>query len=234
MRDSWADILVRAFQDVAARLAGFAPRVLAVVTLVLAGWLVAALARKLTIRILRAADADARSARWGLVAALGRTGIRRTPSEVVGQLVFWVIAVIAMLMAIEALDLPAAAGLLSVVIRFLPNLLVAVFIMVVGWLLANFLAQALLIFIVNAQLTGGPALAGILRWLVILFSASVALAQLGIAREMILLVFGIVFGGAALALALAFGLGGRDLARRALEDWLRKRQGEEPDDLSHL
>ncbi len=139
---------------------------------------------------------------------------------------FWVIAVVAMLMAIEALDVPAAAGLAPVIIRFLPNLLIAVFVMVVGWLLANFLAQALLIFIVNAQLTGGPALAGVLRWLVILFAASVALTQLGIAREMILLVFGIVFGGATLALALAFGLGGRHLARRVLEDWLRKRQGQ--------
>ena len=234
MRDSWADILIRAFQDVAARLAGFAPRVLAVFTLVLAGWIVAAVARKLAIRILRAADVDGRSARWGIVATLVRTGIRRAPSELVGQLVFWVIALVAMLMAIEALDVPAAAGLAPVIIRFLPNLLIAVFVMVVGWLLANFLAQALLIFIVNAQLTGGPALAGVLRWLVILFSTSVALTQLGIAREMILLVFGIVFGGATLALALAFGLGGRHLARRALEDWLRKRQGQGPDDMSHL
>jgi mechanosensitive ion channel-like protein len=234
MHDSWADILINAFQEVATRLAGFAPRVLAVVTLVLAGWIVAAIARRLAIRILRAADVDGRSARWGIIAALGRTGIRRAPSELAGQLVFWVIVLIGMLMAIEALDVPAAAGLAPVVIRFLPNLLIAIFVMVFGWLLANFLAQALLIFIVNAQLTGGPALAGIVRWLVILFSASVALTQLGIAREMILLVFGIVFGGVTLALALAFGLGGRHLARQALEGWLRKRQGRGPDDMSHL
>jgi hypothetical protein len=121
-----------------------------------------------------------------------------------------------------------------VAIRFLPNLLVAIFVMVIGWLLANFLAQALLIFIVNAQLTGGPALAGALRWLVILFAASVALTQLGIAREMILLVFGIVFGGTTLALALAFGIGGRHLARNALESWLQKREDRGPDDMSHL
>jgi hypothetical protein len=234
MHESWADILARSFQDVAARLAGFAPRVLAILTLVIVGFIAAAVARRLVVRILRAADVDGRSARWGIVAALARTGIRRAPSDLVGQLVFWVIVLVGMLMAIEALDVPAAAGLAPVVIRFLPNLLIAIFVMVLGWLLANFLAQALLIFIVNAQLAGGPALAGVLRWLVILFSASVALTQLGIAREMILLVFGIVFGGATLALALAFGLGGRHLARRALEDWIRKRQGREPDDMSHL
>ncbi len=234
MQNSWSDILVKSFREVASRLAGLAPRVLAVLTLVLAGWIVAAFARRLAIRILRVADVDGRSQRWGITATLGRTGIRRTPSEVVGQLVFWLIFLVGMLMAIEALEVPAAVGLAPVVIRFLPNLLIAVFVMVIGWLVSNFLAQALLIFIVNAQLTGGPALAGVLRWLVILFSASVALTQLGIAREMILLVFGIVFGGTTLALALAFGLGGRHLARHALESWLQKREDRGPGDISHL
>ena len=234
MQDSWANIVVKSFQGAADRLAGFAPRILAILTLVITAWIVAAVARRLAVRVLRAMDVDGRLARWGVVAALGRTGIRRAPSDLVGQLVFWVIALIGMLMAIEALDVPAAAGLAPVVIRFLPNLLIAIFVMVVGWLLANFLAQALLIFIVNAQVAGGPVLAGVLRWLVILFSASMALTQLGIGREMILLVFGIAFGGATLALALAFGLGGRHLARRALEDWFRKRQGPGSDDMSHL
>jgi hypothetical protein len=234
MQDSWADILIKSFREVASRLAGFAPRVLAVLTLVLAGWIVAAAARRLVIRILRAADIDGRAARWGVTATLARTGIRRLPTELVGQLVFWLIFLIGMLMAIEALEVPAAVGLAPVVIRFLPNLLVAIFVMVVGWLVANFLAQALLIFIVNAQLTGGPALAGVVRWLVILFAASAALTQLGIAREMILLVVGIVFGGTTLALALAFGLGGRHLARNALEGWFQKRADRERDDISHL
>lgn len=234
MHDSWSDILVRSFGEVASRLAGYAPRVLAVLTLVLAGWIVAAVVRGLAIRILRSADFDGRAQRWGLPVTLARTGIRRTPSELAGQLVFWLIFLVALLMAIEALEVPAAAGLAPVVIRFLPNLLIAIFVMVIGWLLANFLAQALLIFIVNAQLTGGPVLAGTLRWLVILFAGSVALTQLGIAREMILLVFGILFGGTTLALALAFGLGGRHIARRALEGWLRQRDDRPPDDVSHL
>lgn len=234
MQDSWADILIKSFREVASRLAGFAPRVLAVLTLVLAGWIAAAGARRLVIRILRAADVDGRAARWGITATLARTGIRRLPTELIGQLVFWLIFLIGMLMAIEALEVPAAVGLAPVVIRFLPNLLVAIFVMVIGWLLANFLAQALLIFIVNAQLTGGPALAGAVRWLVILFAASAALTQLGIAREMILLVVGIVFGGTTLALALAFGLGGRHLARNALEGWLQKRADRGHDDISHL
>jgi hypothetical protein len=140
-----------------------------------------------------------------------------------GRLVFWVIFAIGLLMAIEALEVPAAMGLAPIVIRFLPNLLIAVLVMIIGWLLANFLAEALLIFIVNARLTGGRMMAGALRWLVLLFAASVALTQLGIAREMVLLVFGILFGGTVLGLSLAFGLGGRRLAEQALESWIHQR-----------
>jgi hypothetical protein len=234
MQDQWADIIIKSFREVAYRLAAFTPRLLAVLTLVVAGWVLAAVARRLAIRILRAADVDGRAARWGVTATLGHTGLRRLPSEVGGQLVFWLIFLIGLLMAIEALEVPAAVGLAPVVMRFLPNLLIALFVMVIGWLLANFLAQALLIFIVNAGLRGGPLLAAALRWLILVFAGSVALTQIGIAREMILLVFGIVFGGVTLALALAFGFGGRHLARHALEGWLHRREDRRHADMSHL
>jgi len=82
--------------------------------------------------------------------------------------------------------------------------------------------------------TSAPVIAAAVRWLVLLFASAVALTQLGIGREMVLLVFGVAFGGMVLALALAFGLGGRDLAREVLERWLRKREDEEPDRISHI
>ena len=234
MQDQWADIVITSFREVAYRLAAFTPRLLAVVTLVLAGWILAAVARRLAVRILRAADVDGRAARWGVTSTLRHTGLRRLPSDLGGQLVFWLIFLIGLLMAIEALEVPAAVGLAPVVMRFLPNFLIAMFVMIIGWLLANFLAQALLIFVVNAGLRGGPLLAGGLRWLILLFAGSVALTQIGIAREMILLVFGIAFGGLTLALALAFGFGGRHLARQALESWLERRQDRRHPDMSHL
>jgi hypothetical protein len=235
MQHEWTDILISSAREVAYRLASVAPRLLAALTLALVGWAVAAGVRRLTIRCLQAVDLDGRCARQGVTATLGRAGIRWPPSVMVGRLAFWVVLVIGLLMAIEALEVPAAAGLAPVVIKFLPSLLVALLVMIIGWLLANFLAQALLIFVVNAQLAGGPVLAGALRWLILLFAASVALTQLGIAREMVLLVFGILFGGTVLALALAFGLGGRTLAAKALESWLGTRgEADRSDRMSHL
>ena len=233
MRETWTDILLSSFREVVQRLALAAPRLLATVTLILVGWVMAAVARRLTVRILQAADLDGRCRRWGLTATLSRSGVRQPPTLLVGRLIFWTIFLVALLMGIEALEMPATAGLVAVVLRFLPNLIVAVLVMAIGWLLANFLGQAALIGAVNAQVAGAPLIAGAVRWLVLVFAGGAALTQLGIAREMVLLAFGIAFGGTVLALALAFGLGGKELAREILESRLRK-QDEDRDSLTHV
>lgn len=234
MTDTWAEILVGSFREVVQRLAALTPRLLAALTLVLAGLLAAALARSIIAKVLRAADLDGRCARLGVMTTLGHAGLRRSPSEMLGRLVFWLLFVIALLMGVEAMEVPAAAGLVAVAMRILPNLVVAALVLVIGWLVAHFAAQAVLIFVVNAQAPGGPVIAGIVRWLVLVLAGGAALTQLDIAREMVLLVFGIALGGAVLALALAFGLGARDLARESLEGWLRQRGRDEPDHLTHV
>lgn len=231
MREAWADVLMTSFREVVQRLALVTPRLVALLALVLAGWLVAALARRLTLRILRAADFDGRCGRWGLTATLVRGGMRQSPAALVGRLVFWTMFLVALLMGVETLEVPATAGLVAVFLRFLPNLLVAAIVMVAGWLLANFLAQAVLIGAVNAQVAGAPLIAGAVQWLVLVFAGAAALTQLGIAREMVLLAFGIAFGGTILALALAFGLGGKDLAREILESRLRKQDQDDDRDI---
>ena len=233
MRDAWSDVLVAPFRDVVERLAHVTPRLLAMVAVIVIGWAAAAIARRLTVRVFRMLDLDARCARWGLTASLSRSGIGQLPSQVIGQLVFWTILFVALLTSVEALEMPATAGLAAGVVRFLPNLVIAVLVWMAGWLLANFMAQAVLIAAVNAQVALAPLIAGAVRWLVLIFAGAAALTQLGIAREMVLLTFGIAFGGTVLALALAFGLGGKELAREILESRLRK-QDKDDDHLTHV
>jgi hypothetical protein len=234
MTDAWTDIVIGSFQEVLRRLGVIGPRVLAALTLVLLGLAVATIVRRIVSRVLSAAELDDRCARWGVTATLGRAGVQRSPVELLARLLFWILFVIGLLMGIEALDVPATSGLVTAAMRVIPDLLVAVLALVIGWLLANFLAQTVLIFIVNAQVAGGPVIAAIVRWLVFVLAAGVALTQLNIAREMVLLVFGIALGGVVLALALAFGLGARDLARETLEGWFHRGEREEPDRLSHV
>jgi len=227
MEKAWTDILVSSFQEVTHRLSLLAPRLLAMLTLVLLGWIAAVIARRIVVRLLNAGDVDARCARWGLLPTWSRTGVLPSPTTLVGRLVFWMLLLMAVLMGVEALELTATAGLAALVLRFVPNLIVAALIAVSAWVLANFLSQAALIGAVNAQVAGAPLIAWAVRWLVLVFGGAAALTQLGIAREMVLLTFGIAFGGSVLALALAFGLGGKEVAREILESRLRKQEESE-------
>ncbi len=230
MQETWTDILVSSFREVVQRMAAVAPRILAMLTLIVVGAVVASLARRLIGRLLRAADFDRRAAGWGLTATLQRAGLQQPPSQMAERVIFWILLLIAILMGIEALDLPATSGMAADALRFLPHVIIAVLVMMAGWLLANFLGQATLIAAVNLQMPGAPLVAAAVRWLVVAFAGAAALTQLGIAREMVLLTFGISFGGTVLALALAFGLGGKDFAREALKAWLHKSD----DDQDHI
>jgi hypothetical protein len=233
MSEGWTDILTESLREAGRRLAIVTPRILAMLALIVLGLLVASLARRLTVRLLRLARFDTGAARWGLAGALGRLGVREAPAMLVGRLVFWSLFLIGLLLGLEALEMPAANELIGLALWLLPNLLVAGIVMVAGWLLANFLSQAALIAAVNAQVAGAPLIAFAVRWLVLLFAGGAALTQLGIAREMVLLAFGIAFGGTVLALAVAFGLGAKELAREILESRLRKRD-DDRDPVSHV
>src|SRR2546427_351051 len=105
----------------------------------------------------------------------------------------------------------------------------------VGWLAANFVAQAVLVAGVNAGLLRARLLARSARWLILLFVFATALTEIGIGRDMVLIAFGVLFGGLVLALALAFGLGGRHLAREILERGQRReREPAGHDGITHL
>jgi hypothetical protein len=234
MQQEWSDIVLDAIRDVGHRLLVVTPRLLAALTLILLGWAVAALVRRVALRIMSAADLDARCVRWGLSGALGRSGHRLSPTELVGRLVYWAIFLVGLLMAVEALEMPGTRGAVGTLLAFLPHVIVAVLVVVGGWMLAQFLAQGVLIAAVNAQVAGASLLAAAVRWLVLTVAAAVALTELGVAREMVLLVFGIAFGGAVLALSLAFGLGARELARQALESYLNRAREDRGQPVSHV
>jgi hypothetical protein len=120
------------------------------------------------------------------------------------------------------------------VFSFLPPLFTAVLILIVGWLVANFLSQGLLIALVNAGLPEARVLARAAHWAVLLFAGATALTHMGIGKEMVLVAFGITFGGLVFALALAFGLGGRYIARELLARRLRREAPPERERLTHL
>jgi len=235
MTDFWRDLVLTAIHNMSVTLGTVLPSILAMLTLVALGALLGWIAGTVVARLAQALALDQRSRTWGITSALARAGIYRPPSQVLRLVAFWGIFVIFATMGIDALAIPGAPGATSMLMRFLPRLLSALLILVVGWLAANFVGQAVLITAVNAGILQARLLARTTRWVILLFAVATALVEIGIGRDMVLIAFGVLFGGLVLALALAFGLGGRHLAREILERGRRREREPAPQDsITHL
>jgi hypothetical protein len=235
MTEFWRDLVLSGLRNLGLTLAAVIPSILAMLTLVALGGILGWLAGAVIGRLAHAVRLDERGRSWGLTAALARGGIVRPPSHVLRLVVFWGTFVIFATMGIEALALPGVPGATGLLMRFITRALAALLVLVVGVLTANFLSHGVLVAAVNAGLPEARLLARVTRWGVLLFTVATALTELGIGRDMVLIAFGITFGGLVLALALAFGIGGRTLASRVLEHRFgRERESPPRETLSHL
>ena len=235
MTDAWGRGAWSTLLQVGDRLTAIVPGLLAMVVLLIVGILLAWLAKTLVTRVAAAIGFDRHAERWGVGAALRRAGIRRRPSETLGTVCSWAVFVLFASLGIDALVPPeTAGGSTAFLIGFVPPLFAAVLIVVVGWIIANFVGQGILISAVNAGLPEARLLARAAHWGVLLFAIATALTHLGIGKEMVLVAFGITFGGLVLALAIAFGLGGRIAAARLLTRRLRREGPPDRERLSHL
>jgi hypothetical protein len=231
MNSRWGEGVWTALVALVDRLAAIGPALLVMLTLIALGLLVGGLFRILVSRLLHTIGFDRHMERWGMASSLRGAGVLRSPSDVVGMLFFWTTFVIFASLGVDSLGFGGASTFL---LAFLRPLFAAVLILVVGWLVANFLSQGLLIAAVNAGLPEARLLARAVHWGVLLFAAATALTHLGIGKEMVLVAFGITFGGLVFALALAFGLGGRHVARELLERRLRREGPPAQERLTHL
>jgi hypothetical protein len=222
MAQMWTEMMWATLQTLQARLVAVLPGVLAALTFVATGFVIAWLASRLLTRLGRAMRFDRRAESWGLAGALGRAGIQRSPLQALAATLFWGIVLVFATLAVDALAIPGAGRMTDFVFNWLPSAVGAALILLVGWLVANFIGQGVLIAAVNAGVPEARYLARAARWGVLLFATATAMTHLGIAKEMVLVAFGITFGGLILALAIAFGLGGRGVAREILERRLRQ------------
>jgi hypothetical protein len=146
-----------------------------------------------------------------------------TVSQVVSGLVYWLIMIMVLVMVVNALGFPKASDILESLFAYIPRVIAALFVLVVAMFLATFVSGIVHTAAGNAKLPNPDLLAGISRWAIIIFAVTISLAQLGIAPMLVTTTFNIILGGAVLALALAFGLGGRDAAARYLDELKQKR-----------
>lgn len=235
MSEQWIGTLLEPLHIVAGRIGEVLPNVLAMALLLLGGMVVAWGVGTLLERTLRVVGLDRLCDRTGVTAALLRGGVKTDPSRIVGRVGYWMVLGFAAMAAVSALQLQPINQVTQSFLAYVPHMLTAFFIGLAGYLLSNFMSQAVLIAAVNAGLPPARLLAACTRWGVLLVATAMALEQLGIAQNVVVVGFGIMFGGIVLAATLALGLGARDLAKAWLEaQFYGRSSSRPPDDLRHL
>ena len=229
-----SEVLRSTLGEFGARLQAFAPNLLAMVVILLAGAAVAGAVRYALAFLLPLLGVDRFAERSGFGDVARRAGLTRRPSRTIALALAWLVLGVFVLLAVAALDLRVAVDLVSRSFAWLPHLLVALALLVAGGLVAGFARRSVLIASVNAGLPSARLLSsGAHAALVVLFAA-MALDEVGLGQRVVLAAFAIFFGGIVLALALAFGLAGKEIARESLERLLRRRGPEDEDGLKHL
>lgn len=217
------------------RVLEFLPNVILMLVVLAAGAVIARVLRAFLPRFLKLAQFDKFCQRSGLGEMLTRGGVRQTPSQLAGRVTYYLVALITFFMALYSLNLPATNELISDFFLYVPNLLVAFGIFIATYLLSRFVRRSVLIAAVNAHVRQAGAMARAAQAAVIILGCAVALEHLSIGRTVVLVAFSITFGGIVLALALAFGLAGKDLARDFLEkNLVRPAKETEQDDFRHV
>lgn len=210
------------------------PNVFAMGVLILGGLLAAWLSGMLLERFLRVIGLDHLSNRLGTTAVLLRAGIKTDPSRLIGQMLYWSVALFSFIAGLSALNLAPINQFAQSMLAYVPHLITAGVILLAGYVCSNFASQAILIAAVNAGLPPARLIANCSRWALQLLAGAMALEQLGIAEHIVVVGFGITWGGLVLASAIAFGLGATDLAKDFLERrMIGRSRTSETDDLRH-
>ncbi len=225
--------LAQTFHAFSHMLGQFLPRLLAMAIFITIGLAVAWLVQTALRQILIWAKFNSLFARRGLSQALTHAALP-TPTEMIARLAFWVLWIAFILMGLDALQIPTLQDEISGLFGVLPQVIVALIILFVGVLVANFCSRAALLAAINANSPSPRLIGALVRFVIIALAVTMALERIGLGRGVVLIAFTTLFGAIMLGLALAFGLGGRDLARELLERRFLQEKKEEDQGISHL
>ena len=218
----WGDLIFDPIREMLTKILAYLPVLIGALIILIIGWIVAKTIRWAVDTLLKAVRFDALADKAGISEVLKKGDLKITPRELVSGLVYWLVILMVLVMVVNALGLPKASDVLSSLFAYVPQVIAALFVLVVAMFLANFVSGIVRIAAGNAKLPRPELFAGITRWAIIIFAVTISLAQLGIAPLLVAGSFNIILGGACLALALAIGLGSKDAVARCIEDWKQK------------
>jgi hypothetical protein len=219
--NDWWTALMTSLAGALALFLSAIPRVLGFVIILVVGWLIAGLLGGLVARLLRAIRFNELSQRSGFSGFVHNMGVQTDAAGLLAEITKWFIRLIALVVAFDALGLPAVSDVLRQLLLWLPNLVVALVVLVIAGLAANALGSLVRGATAQAGFANPGLLATVARVGVWAFGIVVAVNQIGVATTLVNTLFMGVVAALALALGLSFGLGGRDLAAHLLGNWYR-------------
>ena len=235
MKGFWEWAIQSPLRDLGQEALHTLPGLMATLILVVLGLIVGWAAKQVVYRLLRVMRFDRLCDRLGVSAVIEGLGLARSSSYLAGQIVEGIFVITALLAGLNALGSPMTRNLVERFFVYLPHLLAALAVLVLGALVSRFLGRSVLIAAVNSRIPTAKLFAGLTRFFVLTLAVVAALDELGIGRTTIIVSFSILFGGVVAAVAIAFGLAARDLARDLLQSQFRPQTKVEADDpMRHL
>jgi Conserved TM helix len=206
------DIFVASLTSFWTQMASFVPQLIAALVLLFVGWVIARIVRSGIFKLLNVLHFDDLAQKSGIEAFLKEGDLDVSLGKLVANLVYWLLILVVIVMVSNSLGLEVVADLFHRIVLYIPNIVVAILVLVFGTLLSRFINRLIFAYLNNIGVQGALTISTISEYAVLVFVFFIALEQLQIANDLITAAFAIGFGSVALAFAIAFGLGGKDWA----------------------
>ncbi|MCM8800606.1 MAG: hypothetical protein NC912_01110 [Candidatus Omnitrophica bacterium] len=215
----WQEILIEPSKMILTQIGHFFVKVLLVVIILFIGWVISKFIKTLVIKVLKSVKfVDYISAQLKLDEILVKGGIRYSLTELIGVICYWLVLLVTFVVVVNAIGLTIAADLLNKIVLYIPNVIAAIFILILGIFVGALLKNIVQTAAINAGLSQARLLSRLVEIVVIIFASIIAMEQLNIGTKTIELIIAILLGAIGFALALAFGLGCKDMAAKFLND----------------
>ncbi len=217
-------IIVESLKTIWSQFLMFLPKLGGALLVLVAGWLVAKFLRRLTVRGLRLLRVDVAAEKSGVDDFLIQGGVRYNIVTILSTLVYWFIMFAVVLASLNVMGVASASLLFNKILLFIPNVIVAIIVIIFGSLFARLIQGIVYSYLNNVGIEGAGVLGGIAYYAILIFVVSLALEQVAIGGRLLVSAFEIAFGALCLAMALAFGLGGREWAANILSNMSRTKK----------
>jgi len=219
----WANVVIAdPVKAMVTRIWSYMPSIFGAIIIFVIGWLLAKLIEMVVVKVLKIVRLDMASEKAGIANMLAQGEIKMTLSELLGGIIYWLVMLVVIVTMLNALNLTVAANLLSRLVEYVPNILAAVFVLVIGSFLATFVTAVVRTSAANAGVASAKMLAQVAQIIIMIFAIVIAVEQLNIATAFIALTVNIILAAIGLGAALAFGLGCKDIAGKFMADVINK------------